>query len=100
MRARTSPRPTVVPCRPTASCGHTWSPAVPRGNLQRMKRILPVDELARDERVSRIKIEDVVFDPRNATVRQSAKDNRQGFRIENEEAPDSARSLMHGIFVG
>jgi len=65
-----------------------------------MKRILPVDELARDERFERIKIEDVVFDPRNATFRQSAKDNRQGFRMENAEAPDAARSLMHGIFVG
>src|SRR6478752_9139555 len=65
-----------------------------------MKRILPVDELARDERFERIKIEDVVFDPRNATFRQTEKDNRQGFRIENPDAPDSARSLMHGIFVG
>jgi uncharacterized ferritin-like protein (DUF455 family) len=62
-----------------------------------MKRILPVDELARDERFERIKIEDVIFDPRNA----SARDKRQGgFRIENEEAPDGARGLMHGIFVG
>src|SRR6266480_6364212 len=65
-----------------------------------MKRILPVDELARDERFERIKIEDVVFDPRNATFRQSAKDNRQGFRMENAEAPDAARQLMHAIFVG
>ena len=65
-----------------------------------MKRILPVDELARDERFERIRIEDVVFDPRNATFRQSAKDNRQGFEVENADAPDSARGLMHGIFVG
>ena len=62
-----------------------------------MKRILPVDELARDERFERIKIEDVIFDPRNA----SNSDKRQGgFRIENAEAPDGARGLMHGIFVG
>src|SRR5438128_2232896 len=64
-----------------------------------MKRILPVDELARDERFERIKIEDVVFDPRNA----SARDQRQrqgGFKIENDESPDAARGLMHGIFVG
>ncbi|MEY2431004.1 MAG: hypothetical protein QOC92_729 [Acidimicrobiaceae bacterium] len=62
-----------------------------------MKRMLPVDELARDERFSRIKIEDVIFDARNA----SARDKRQGgFRIENEEAPDAARGLMHSIFVG
>ena len=31
-----------------------------------MKRILPVEELARDERFERIRIEEVVFDPRNA----------------------------------
>src|SRR3954467_13635928 len=62
-----------------------------------MKRMLPVDELARDERFERIKIEDVIFDPRSSTSR----DRRQsGFRIENEEAPDGARGLMHGIFVG
>jgi uncharacterized ferritin-like protein (DUF455 family) len=65
-----------------------------------MKRILPVDELARDERFERIKIEDVIFDPRNSTFRQSAKENRQGFKMENAEAPDAARSLMHSIFVG
>src|SRR3954470_24883486 len=63
-----------------------------------MKRILPVDEFARDERFERIKIEDVIFDPRNA----SARDNRDrgGFRIDNEDATDGARGLMHGIFVG
>jgi hypothetical protein len=31
-----------------------------------MKRILPVEELARDTRFQRINIEEVVFDPRNA----------------------------------
>src|SRR6478752_10736619 len=65
-----------------------------------MKRILPVDELARDERFARLKIEDVVFDPRNATFRQSEQQNRQGFKVQNADAPDAARSLMHGIFVG
>src|SRR3989454_5636746 len=62
-----------------------------------MKRILPVDELARDERFERIKIEDVIFDPRNAS---NSEKRQTGFRIENEEAPDSARGLRHGIFVG
>src|SRR3954454_2121523 len=64
-----------------------------------MKRILPVDELARDERFERIKIEDVVFDPRNASARDQ-RARQGGFRIDNEEAPDAARGLMHGIFVG
>jgi uncharacterized ferritin-like protein (DUF455 family) len=65
-----------------------------------VKRILPVDELARDERFERIKIEDVVFDPRNATSFEKAKERAQGFRPENADAPDAARGLMHGIFVG
>jgi uncharacterized ferritin-like protein (DUF455 family) len=63
-----------------------------------MKRMLPVDELARDERFARIKVEDFVFDPRNAA--RSDNSRNTGFRPENEEAPDGARSLMHGIFVG
>src|SRR5256885_5511483 len=62
-----------------------------------MKRILPVEELARDERFVRIKIEDVVFDPRNA-VRADAPRNQ--LRASAAEAPDAARALMHGIFVG
>ena len=62
-----------------------------------MKRNLPVDELARDERFERIKIEDVIFDPRSATSRER---RQTGFRADNEDAPDGARGLMHGIFVG
>jgi uncharacterized ferritin-like protein (DUF455 family) len=61
-----------------------------------MKRILPVEELARDERFQRIRIEDVVFDPRNAA--ESAKVNTLAPSYPN--APDNARALMHGIFVG
>ncbi len=64
-----------------------------------MKRILPVDELARDERFERIKIEDVVFDPRNAVFRRERRKGG-GFDPGLEEAPDAVRSLMHGIFVG
>jgi len=64
-----------------------------------MKRILPVDELARDERFERIKIEDVIFDARNASAKEQ-RSRQGGFRIDNEEAPDAARGMMHGIFVG
>ena len=32
-----------------------------------MKRMLPVEELARDERFQHMRIEEVVFDPRNAS---------------------------------
>ncbi len=62
-----------------------------------MKRILPVEELARDERFERINIEDAVFDPRNATLRQQ---KRKPFTAQSYESPDAARQLMHGIFVG
>jgi uncharacterized ferritin-like protein (DUF455 family) len=63
-----------------------------------MKKILPVEELARDERFERIRIEELVFDPRNAAVRERGRDG--GFSMKNPEVPDAARSLMHGIFVG
>jgi uncharacterized ferritin-like protein (DUF455 family) len=63
-----------------------------------MKRIMPVDELARDERFERIRIEDVVFDPRNTVFEVDKR--RNGFNIDVPEVPDAARSLMHGIFVG
>jgi len=62
-----------------------------------MKRILPVDELARDERFERIRVEDVVFDPRNANV---PRGRGSGLSPSHPEAPDAARGLMHGIFVG
>jgi len=32
-----------------------------------MKRMLPVAELARDERFQHVSVEDTVFDPRNAS---------------------------------
>src|SRR6478752_6801059 len=61
-----------------------------------MKRILPVEELARDERFERIRIEEVVFDPRNAA--EEAQFNTLAPSYVN--APDNARGLMHGIFMG
>ncbi|MER3452323.1 MAG: hypothetical protein C4344_01075 [Acidimicrobiia bacterium] len=63
-----------------------------------MRRMLSVQDLARDERFSRIRVEDLVFDPRGATSR--AERGRGGFRPEDPDAPDGARGLMHAIFVG
>ncbi len=63
-----------------------------------MKRMLSVQDLARDERFERIKIEDVVFDPRNAVLPEDK--NRNGFKVTDPESPDAVRQLMHGIFVG
>jgi uncharacterized ferritin-like protein (DUF455 family) len=64
-----------------------------------MQRNITVEQLARDSRFVRMRIEDLIFDPRNAT---GLEDNsrRGGFNPENEEVVDGARSLMHGIFVG
>ena len=64
-----------------------------------MKRHLSVADLARDDRFERMRIEDLVFDPRNALAFENTK-KRGGFTPESQEAPDAARSLMHGIFVG
>jgi uncharacterized ferritin-like protein (DUF455 family) len=61
-----------------------------------MKRMLSVADLARDARFERIRIEDVVFDPRNATM----TNQRNAFAPADPDAPDAARVLMHSIFVG
>jgi uncharacterized ferritin-like protein (DUF455 family) len=61
-----------------------------------VRRNLPVAELARDERFEHIRIEEVVFDPRNAA--ESAKVNT--LAPSYPYAPDNARALMHSIFVG
>src|SRR5579885_1726389 len=62
-----------------------------------MKRMLPVQELARDDRFARIRIEERVFDPRRANV-DLGRSN--GFRRDDPDFPDGSRALMHGIFVG
>src|SRR5687768_16132251 len=61
-----------------------------------MKRMLTVDDLARDDRFQRIRIEENVFDPRRAYVDRS----RNSFRPTDYDSPDATRQLMHGIFVG
>ena len=61
-----------------------------------MKRMLTVDDLARDSRFERIRIEDVVFDPRRSNMDRRST----AFKPTDEDSPDAARSLMHGIFVG
>ncbi len=64
-----------------------------------MKRHMPPSELARDERFERMQIEERIFDPRNSyAFDRNARSS--GFDPANYEAPDAARALMHGIFVG
>jgi uncharacterized ferritin-like protein (DUF455 family) len=64
-----------------------------------MKKILPVEELARDSRFVRTRIEDAIADPRQARV---AERNTGSARLEPQRpaAADRARQLMHGIFMG
>jgi uncharacterized ferritin-like protein (DUF455 family) len=65
-----------------------------------VKKIHPADELARDKRFVRLRMEDRFNDPR--TARGSGTAGRVGRKLTPERpgAPDAARALMHGIFVG
>jgi uncharacterized ferritin-like protein (DUF455 family) len=63
-----------------------------------VKKMLTVDDLARDERFVRVAIEETLFDPRSVAATPGR--SRSGFRPSDEDAPDAARRLMHGIFVG
>ena len=65
-----------------------YSERTPQTEEVDVKRMLPVAELARDERFVHINIEDVVFDPRNATAMESRRQNR--FTAQSYEAPDAA----------
>src|SRR5215210_3562326 len=59
-----------------------------------MKKMLTVDDLARDQRFERIRVEDLIFDPRSSKRTGGAFDPREA------DAPDGARQLMHAIFTG
>jgi uncharacterized ferritin-like protein (DUF455 family) len=63
-----------------------------------MRKSLPVEDLARDERFVRVPLTDRINDPRsikNTAMRSSAK-----LTPKRPDASDAARALMHGIFVG
>src|SRR5690348_2397902 len=64
-----------------------------------MRKIFPPDELARDERFVRTKIEDRVLDPRNMAMMERDLGSAK-LEPSRPAAADRARSLMHGIFVG
>jgi len=84
----------VVPRR-ISSGGHKLFGETTQGEIL-MKRMLPADELARDERFQRISIEDAIFDPRNAHPNAQ----RNGLAKDYDQVSENARGLMHGIFVG
>lgn len=69
-----------------------------------MRKTFPVEDLARDSRFVRRRIEDNVTDPRNASFRERVERGEVKapgrLRPSRPDAPDAARQLMHGIFVG
>jgi uncharacterized ferritin-like protein (DUF455 family) len=73
-----------------------------------MRRQLPADALARDERFVRRTLEDRLSDPRlggraappGAVAGKGSASVRARFDRDRPGAPDQARVLMHGIFVG
>ena len=68
-----------------------------------MRKSFPVEDLARDERFVQVALADRINDPRNAHAADSGSSGRRGagrLTPERPDAPDAARALMHGIFVG
>jgi len=67
-----------------------------------MRKSFPVEDLARDGRFVRVPMIERFNDPRTARVEQTGKGKRGPGRLtpDRPDAPDAARALMHGIFVG
>ena len=68
-----------------------------------MRKSFPVEDLARDERFVRVPLATRINDPRNAQAADSGSSGRRGagrLTPERPDAPDAARALMHGVFVG
>ncbi|MDP1818807.1 MAG: DUF455 family protein [Acidimicrobiales bacterium] len=68
-----------------------------------MRKSFPVEDLARDARFVRVPIMERITDPRNAFQEQAGSSSRRAagrLTPERPDAPDAARALMHGIFVG
>lgn len=68
-----------------------------------MRKFLPVDQLARDERFATITMQERFQDARTALdVTDGGAGKRTSFRLtpSRRDASDGARGLMHGIFVG
>src|SRR6476660_6048626 len=67
-----------------------------------MRRFFPVEELARDDRFSKITMRDRMADPRSAMIDKPGRPRPASNRLvpSRPDASDAARTLMHGIFVG
>ncbi len=68
-----------------------------------MRKLFPPDLLARDGRFTRVNNADRFNDPRGARGVAGGRPGKKGnnrLTPDLPEAPDAARTLMHGIFVG
>jgi uncharacterized ferritin-like protein (DUF455 family) len=67
-----------------------------------MRKFLPVDDLARDERFNKLTMADRMADPRTALGKGDEGSRRASNRLvpSRPDASAAARALMHGIFVG
>src|SRR5262245_27897213 len=68
-----------------------------------MRKSFPADDLARDDRFVRVPLTERFQDPRpQSRPEDTEKDKRGRARLtpDRPEAPDAARGLMHGIFMG
>jgi uncharacterized ferritin-like protein (DUF455 family) len=68
-----------------------------------MRKSFPVEDLARDDRFVRVPMVERFNDPRTAQTGVDAKGKKRGpgrLTPDRADAPDAARALMHGIFVG
>ena len=65
-----------------------------------MKRHLPADELARDDRFVRVRTEERLADPRPGRGVRGAGGPARRLSPDMPNAPEGARAMMHGIFVG
>ena len=64
-----------------------------------MRKIFPADLLARDDRFVRITTEQRFMDPRSPAAQSKGRGPLK-LTPSRPDAPDAARQLMHGIFVG
>ena len=68
-----------------------------------MRKSFPVEDLARDDRFVRVPMIERFNDPRTARVDDRLVQEARGpgrLTPDRPDAPDAARALMHGIFVG
>jgi uncharacterized ferritin-like protein (DUF455 family) len=68
-----------------------------------MRKSFPVEDLARDARFVRVDMMERLNDPRNGNGAEAGSSSRRGpgrLTPDRPDAPDAARALMHGIFVG